>query len=61
MSVQTDNLVFFDAPDIALVAHGDIAVVAPQEDLGTLGDNVALTVPALMTSSALRAIIGMFK
>ena len=35
---------FFDAPDIALVAHGDIAVVAPQKDLGTLGDNVALTI-----------------
>ena len=30
-----------DAPDIALVAHGNIAVVAPQKYLGALGNNVA--------------------
>ena len=42
LSVQFNDLVLPDTPDIALVAHGDIAVVAPQHHLGALGDDVAL-------------------
>ena len=42
--MKANDLVLPDAPDPALVAHGDIAVVAAQEQLLTLGDDVALGV-----------------
>ena len=39
--MQFDDTVFPDAPDIALVAHGNVAVIAAQEHLSTLCDDVA--------------------
>ena len=33
-----------DAPDVALVTHGNVAVVAPQNHLSALGDDVTVAV-----------------
>ena len=44
MIVEFDFLVFPDAPDIALVAHGNIAVIAAQNHLSAFGDDVAIAI-----------------
>ena len=41
--MQFDFLMFPDAGFIAAVAHGNIAIIAAQHHLGTLGDDVAIT------------------
>ena len=40
--MKFDLLMLPDAPDIAPVAHGNVAVVAAQQHLGTFGDDVAV-------------------
>ena len=42
MIVKFDDLVLPNALDIALVAHGNIAVIAAQHHLGTFRDDVAI-------------------
>ena len=44
MLVQFDGLMLPDAPDVTLVAHGDVAVVAAQHHLRALGDDIAVAV-----------------
>ena len=44
VSVEPDDPVLPDAPDVALVTHGNIAVVAAQHHLRALGDDVAVAV-----------------
>ena len=46
MGVQLNHLMLPDAPDITLVAHGNIAVVAAQHHLCALGDDVTGAVNA---------------
>ena len=41
--MEFDFLMFPDAPDIALMAHGNVAVISAQNHLGTLGDNITIT------------------
>ena len=44
--MQFDFLMCLDAPHVAAVAHGDVAVVAADHDLIALGDDVALAADA---------------
>ena len=44
LSVQFDFFVLPDTPDVALVAHGNVAVVAAQHHLRAVGDDVAFAV-----------------
>ena len=43
LAVEFDLPLFPNAPHIALMAHGDIGIVAAQEDLVTDRDDVAIT------------------
>ena len=42
LPMQLDFLMLPDALNVALVAHGDVAVVAAQHHLGTLGNDIAI-------------------
>ena len=44
LSVQFNDLVLQHAPDVALVAHSNVAVVAAQHHLRAVGDDVAFAV-----------------
>ena len=44
--MELDGLALPDARHIASVAHGDVAVVAAEDDLRALGDDVTLAVDA---------------
>ena len=46
LTVEADLLMLPDALLVAAVAHGDIAVIAAQHHLGTLGDDIAVGINA---------------
>jgi len=43
LSVEFDFFMFPDPPDITLVAHGNIAVIAAKYHLSAFGDDIAIT------------------
>ena len=48
LAVEFDLPLFPNAPHIALMAHGDIGIVAAQEDLVALSDDVIVIVVIVM-------------